>query len=151
MRFTEILFASFLLVLCSCNQSNAKREIPLTVVRQSSNLIHCDVIFASSVKKMEEENEIFIQLGTLDTNDEELPKQVAIVRINDQPVFLYNVKTEQHGKQLNQDYTGDGYTLTLSCNETDEANAVYDCTCTIKKGSLKSEYRLKRMPNHHDY
>ena len=146
--------AVFFMLLClGCNHTPSKQPIELQVVRQSSNLIHCKLIFGRNTKKLYEENEIWLQTGTIDTADNEAPKQVAVAKIKDQPVYLYLANSEVLNAETRQMYTGNGYSLQLSYHESEykTGGTFLKATCIITQASLKSVYAFEGMVNNDKY
>jgi len=132
---------------------DTKQDISLQVVRQSSGLIHCSEIFGSSIKKLEEENEIFIQTGTMDTADEQAPSAVAVIKVNNRDITLYLQRAFTDSDQVTEEYAGEDYSLNLHYHETEKLNnrIAFEGYCTIKNKDLRSEYGMEGMPNIHDY
>lgn len=76
-------------------------------------MLKCEKIFGHTLKAIEEENEILLQTGVIDTTDESPPIKTAIVHINNREVLLTFVKSEPMSTEANEIYKGNGYTLTL--------------------------------------
>ena len=152
-----VFLISAVISACSNNPHpfNTKQEIPLQVVRQSSGLIHCYAVFGYSIKKLEEENEILIQLGTMDTADNQPTKALAVIKTRDseRTLYLVNSRGDRKGEipVTIEEYSGEGYRLVLSYSERPVKGIDYDASCIISKGKLKSEYKLEGKPNIYGY
>ena len=137
-----------LFVVTSCKQ----RDIPVEVVRRSSDFINCTKIFGYSVKKLEEENEILIQTGTFYGPAEEEDREAAIVKINGADKILYLTAHSAISGEKIELYQGDGYALSIKYIEKKKGGVTwYEGRCRIRKGIVISEYELEGMPNVHDY
>ena len=136
------------------NQDNTKQDIVLEVVRQSSNLLECTEIIGNSIKKLDEENEILIQIGVVDTNSDVTPRKAAVIKVKNKEIFLYQHKDINFKKVKTSIYEGEGYKLTLSYENYQDENyhAIFSqVNCIIETKTLKSQYQLKGMPNGGNY
>jgi hypothetical protein len=140
---------SFLLILTISLQSCSTQEIPLDIVRQSSELIHSDKIFGTSLKKIEEENEILLETGNIDTTDEHAPIYSALIKVQNVEIILNLVKSYMADDRQVEEYTSNGYKLVLSYKKGNENE--FDGKCTITSGKLKSTYNLVGVNNTHLY
>jgi len=86
----------------------------LQVVRESSNLLKCEKIFADNLAAIDENNEILLQTGVVDTTDEHPPIRTAIIHIDDKEVFLIFERSGMKNAEISEVYKGGGYKLTLT-------------------------------------
>jgi len=135
------------LFITVCLSSCSHREIQLDAVRQSSDLLHCYKVYGSSFKSIEEENEIIIQTGEIDTTDEQKPITAAIVNIKNTEVVLNLSGTKMLDGKIIEQYRNNEYTLVLSYSE--ESKGIYKGLCTISSGKLMSVYNITGINNVH--
>lgn len=118
-------------------------DIKLEAMRATSDLIHVEVFYGLSSKKMFEQNEILIQTGYIDTTDEHPPKYAAIIKVNNKEVVLTLIKESGPENLYVEEYANEQYHLILKDSEKKEGNeTVYKSECVITNGNLKSEYKL---------
>ena len=145
LKTRHILILPLLITLGSCSQP----EIPLDTIRETSVLLHCDKVYGTSAKKIEEENEIIIQTGKIDTTDEHPPINAAIIKVKSIEVVLNQLKTYKLKESIVEEYSGDNYVLTISYEE--KGRGIFEGSCTITKGKLKSMYDIVGITNTHRY
>ena len=134
----------FAILLVSCSAQNDKQDIKLEVVRMTSDLLQCQVIYGYNEKSLYQENEILIQVGLIDTTTEQSPIKAAIVHINRKELVL-DLKSETvEAAHTIQIYFDGNYTMTLNFKKKDnyDGGDVYNCTCTLSTGKLSSRYEL---------
>ena len=137
---TKPFISTFVLFqLASCT----RQDISLQVVRETSELIHAKIYYGTSFKRLDEENEILIQTGLIDTTDEHPPIDVAIIHVNNKEIVLTRSKEIQSADLNTKEYRGEGYHLILTFSKSLEDNiTVYEGKCIISKGNLKSDYKI---------
>jgi hypothetical protein len=140
-----IILLAILLVSCST------QEIKLEVVRKTSDLLQCEIIFGYDEKHLYEENGILIQVGVIDTTTEQRPIKAAIVNIDKTEIVL-NLKSDSiFGDRTIQNYSDGSYSLILDFvdkkNGGNSNSNVYHSICTITQRNLSSRYELVGISN----
>lgn len=140
-----IILLAIFLVSCST------QEIKLDVVRKTSDLLNCEIIFGYDEKHLYEENGILIQVGVIDTTTEQSPIKTAILNIDKTEIVL-NLKSDSIlGDRTIQKYSDGIYYLTLDFvakkNGRNSNSNLYNSICTITKNKLSSRYELVGVSN----
>ena len=127
------------------------QDIHLEVVRKTSELLHCKIVYGYDAKRLYEQNEILIQVGVIDTTTEHPPIKTAIVNINKTEIALNLDLDSVSGKRTIQKYSGDNYHLILDYstekNESYFGSYIYPGTCTITKDKVTSKYAIVGIAN----
>ena len=111
-------------------------------VKQSVHILSCEKVFAEDLKRMDEENEILLQTGILDTTNEHPPLRVAIVYVGKNMVTLIFEKSYKSGAEISEVYKAEGYNLRLTYEETKNkyGNPIYNGTFVVETAKSKSEF-----------
>lgn len=135
------------LSLISCTTQDIKLEI----VRKTSDLLHCTMVYGSDAKRIYEENEILIQVGDIDTTTEHPPIKTAIVNINGAEIVLNLDFDSILDNRTIQKYSGDNFSLTLDFstrkNENYYGSYINSGTCVITKVTAISKYNIVGIAN----
>ena len=142
MKLAFLLFSLCLIIFISCSSP----EIRLDIVRESSNLITCYKVYGTSLKKIEEENDILVQTGQIDTTTEQPPINVAVIKVNNNEIILTLVNETKTNNRIIEEYSGHNYNLILDCTKDNAVN--YTGSCTISTTQLKSTYHIVGTINH---
>lgn len=136
-----------LILLVSCKT----QDIKLEVVRKTSDLLHCHIIYGYDAKRLYEQNEILIQVGVIDTTTENPPIETAILNINRAEIVLSLKSDSVLGNRTIQKYSDGSYDLTLDYltekNEGYYGSYIYPGTCTITKDKKTSKYDIVGIAN----
>jgi hypothetical protein len=139
----KIQFSFILLLLgliCSCSNSPNIQK-----VRESSDLLNCEKVFADNSDVIDERNEIILQTGVIDTTDEQPPIKTAIMNIDNKEVILTLKKSYSEKDILVEIYVGDNYNLTLSYkNQKNENGAtLFIGKFVIENDKYKKEFNIE--------
>ena len=139
-NFLRLIFSCLLTSVTSCSHS-----FNLDPVRQSSNILTCQKTFATSIKSLEEENEILLQTGIVDTSDEVQPVQSAIISINKTEIILNLESAHNKNDERVELYKSKGYVLTLTYKESKNkfGNSIYEGHAEITDSNVSESYSLE--------
>ena len=139
------LYLSFLFfITVSCLTSGCSHSIKVDVARQSSDLNHCEYIFGSDLTKLKNENAILLQIGVVDTTDEQAPIPIAIIIIDKKEVILKLMSSQEVENNSSRTYEGEGYKLVLHYKREimENGEAVFTGDFLIENKSQQSEYKV---------
>ncbi|MFT3703137.1 MAG: hypothetical protein QM802_12240 [Agriterribacter sp.] len=99
---------------CTNASTSINNNLNIEIVRHSSDLLHCEKIFADDLQSIEELNEVLLQTGTVDTTDEHAPIRTAIITVDKKEILLTFEKSHSIQRETIEVYKGSGYILTLT-------------------------------------
>jgi hypothetical protein len=109
-------FAAIFFVRCS------NKDLNIENVNRSSDLIKCEKIFGSSLKDLEENNNILLQTGLLDTTTEHSPVQCADILIDKKEIILPLKSTKVVDDVTSEEFSDKFYKLTLISTKKQNKN-----------------------------
>jgi hypothetical protein len=132
----------FLLICCFIDACSNSPNIQ--IVRQSSNLLHCEKIFAQDLEAIEERNEILLQTGSIDTTDEQAPIKTAILRIDNADVILSLFRSYSQDNKTIEIYAGANYSLTLTYTQEkdNQGKLTYHGNFLLENNGFRKQFEI---------
>lgn len=153
-RFAKGIYLVFLFlnIVAGCSGPSTASHIQLSPVRHTSDFIHNIKIFGKDEKAIEQLNEIYLQTGTIDTEDNSVDEpgtRVAIIYINKKQIVLKETETSFREGITSKRFAGKGYTVNLNYYLLPEngKDILYKAHLLITNNADSTEYDLTGMEN----
>ena len=138
-QLTVILIPLFLLL-------NSCKSIHLEENNKTSELLHSQKEFGEDLDKLKYENKFILQIGYIDTTDEEPPIRTAIIKINEKDILMNFVESKTSNDSTVEVYANTDYKISLFYQKKEDDilhEIFYSGELVVETKGKKSEYSVK--------
>ena len=127
------------------------KSIKLDTNTFSSDLLRPQIEFGENLWAIKYENAIILQIGKIDTTDEQPPIQAAIIHIHEKEVVMDLISARQSNDTTIRIYQGNEYRVELHYikrKDGETNDSIFEGAFVVSSGHLKSEYLVTGRTHH---
>ena len=100
--------------------------------------------FGKDLRSIVELNDFILVTGRIDTTSESPPLRLAVISVDHKKLFLPLRKTRTKNDEINENYSGNGYSINLVFKEKRIQNhsPIYEGYFVVEHSRLKSNYNI---------